>query len=161
MVAFPCLPWMVSSAPCHRQWHVDDPSTMSETTTTVQSTLPETNVFAPENRPKPNRKGSYSNHPFVGAMLVSGRVDWSNNWDSENSNPVIHRFISFRCQRSPICFNHPPFFSTPDCSRCFFNIRCILQSFPRIPNHHSQLPNPSNLHFWLANWEGFASQNTL
>ena len=38
-------------------------------------TLPETNgKFAPENRPKPNRKGSYSNHPFLGAMLVSGRV---------------------------------------------------------------------------------------
>ena len=37
-------------------------------------TLPETNVFAPENRPKPNRKGLYSNHPFSGAMLVSGRV---------------------------------------------------------------------------------------
>ncbi len=39
-------------------------------------TLPETNSkFAPENRPKPNRKGSYSNHPFLGAkMLVSGRV---------------------------------------------------------------------------------------
>ena len=38
--------------------------------------LPETNSkFAPENRPKPNRKGSYSNHPFLGAkMLVSGRV---------------------------------------------------------------------------------------
>ena len=30
---------------------------------------------APENRPKPTRKGSYSNHPFSGAkMLVSGRV---------------------------------------------------------------------------------------
>ncbi len=37
-------------------------------------TLPETNVFAPENRPKTNRKGSYSNHPFVGAMLVLGSV---------------------------------------------------------------------------------------
>ena len=36
---------------------------------------PETNSkLAPENRPKPNRKGSYSNHPFSGAMLVSGRV---------------------------------------------------------------------------------------
>ena len=30
---------------------------------------------APENRPGPNRKGLYSNHPFSGAnMLVSGRV---------------------------------------------------------------------------------------
>ena len=41
-------------------------------------TLPETNRYiAPENRPKPNRKQSYSNHPFSGAnskMLVSGRV---------------------------------------------------------------------------------------
>ena len=31
-------------------------------------TLPENNSqFAPENRPKPNRKVSYSNHPFLGA----------------------------------------------------------------------------------------------
>ena len=30
--------------------------------------LPETNShFAPANRPKPNRKGSYSKHPFSGA----------------------------------------------------------------------------------------------
>ena len=29
---------------------------------------------APENRPGPKRKRSYSNHPFSGAMLVSGRV---------------------------------------------------------------------------------------
>ena len=37
-------------------------------------TLPETNI-APENRPGPKRKQSYSNHPFSGAkMLVSGRV---------------------------------------------------------------------------------------
>ena len=38
--------------------------------------LPETNSkFAPENMPKPNRKGLYSNHQFSGAkMLVSGRV---------------------------------------------------------------------------------------
>ena len=35
----------------------------------------EASHFAPENRPKPNRNGSYSNHPFLGAeMLVSGRV---------------------------------------------------------------------------------------
>ena len=27
----------------------------------------------PENRPKPNRKGSYSNHPFSGAFAVSFR----------------------------------------------------------------------------------------
>jgi len=29
---------------------------------------------APENRPGPKRKQSYSNHPFSGAMLVLGRV---------------------------------------------------------------------------------------
>ena len=33
-----------------------------------KSTLPETNVFAPENGPGPKRKRSYSNHPFSGAM---------------------------------------------------------------------------------------------
>ena len=38
-----------------------------------RDSLPETNVSAPENRPKPNRKGLYSNHPFVGAMAVSFR----------------------------------------------------------------------------------------
>ena len=32
---------------------------------------------APENRPGPKRKRSYSNHPFSGAMLVSGRVDFA------------------------------------------------------------------------------------
>ena len=38
-------------------------------------TLPETNGFVSENRPKPKRKGSFSNHPFSEAkMLVSGRV---------------------------------------------------------------------------------------
>ncbi len=37
-----------------------------------QLTLPETNSeFAPENRPKPNSKGLYSNHPFLGEMVVS------------------------------------------------------------------------------------------
>ena len=43
-------------------------------------TLPETNSkFAPENRPKLNRKGSYSNHPFLGAFAVSFRegTSWS------------------------------------------------------------------------------------
>ena len=33
-------------------------------------------AIAPENRPKPNRKQSYSNHPFLGVMLVSGRVSF-------------------------------------------------------------------------------------
>ena len=40
----------------------------------LKVTLPETNIFA-ENRPKLNRKGLYSNHPFLGAkMLVFGSV---------------------------------------------------------------------------------------
>ena len=40
-------------------------------------TFPETNSkFAPENRPfnAPKETKKYSNHPFSGAMLVSGRV---------------------------------------------------------------------------------------
>ena len=36
--------------------------------------LLETKIFAPENRPKPNRKGSYSNHTFSGAVLNFGGV---------------------------------------------------------------------------------------
>ena len=59
-------------------------------------TLPETNSkFAPENRPKPNRRQSYSNHPFLGAkMLVSGRVR-SEGW-GVNSYKVIqgHYFLT-------------------------------------------------------------------
>ena len=39
----------------------------------AKATLPETNI-APENRPGPKRKQSYSNHRFSGAILVSGRV---------------------------------------------------------------------------------------
>ena len=35
---------------------------------------PRTNMFAPVNWPKPKRKGSYSNHPFSGVMLVLGGV---------------------------------------------------------------------------------------
>ena len=31
---------------------------------------PETNVFAPENRPGPKRKRWYSNHPFSGAKML-------------------------------------------------------------------------------------------
>ena len=38
-----------------------------------KSALPETNSL-PLKIGLPNRKGSYSNHPFLGAMLVSGRV---------------------------------------------------------------------------------------
>ena len=38
----------------------------------MSSTLPKTNI-APENRPKPKRKGSYSNHQFSGAENVSFR----------------------------------------------------------------------------------------
>ena len=37
------------------------------------NTLPETNIFANENRADPKRKGSYSNHPFSGAFDVSFR----------------------------------------------------------------------------------------
>ena len=41
----------------------------------VWGTLPETNIFAPENRPTPKRKQSSSNHPFSKAkMLVSQSV---------------------------------------------------------------------------------------
>ena len=36
-------------------------------------TLPGTNIFAPENRPKPKRKRSSSNHPFPGGENVSFR----------------------------------------------------------------------------------------
>ena len=35
--------------------------------------IPSLKLTVPENRPKPNRKGSYSNHPFLGAMAVSFR----------------------------------------------------------------------------------------
>ena len=39
-----------------------------------KGTLPKTNsIFAPENRPGPKRKRSYSNHPFSGALAVSFR----------------------------------------------------------------------------------------
>ena len=43
---------------------------------TSYTNTPETNSkFAPENQPsRPKRKGSSANHPFLGAMLVSGRV---------------------------------------------------------------------------------------
>ena len=44
-------------------------------------TLPETNI-APENRPGPKRKRSYSNHPFSGAMLVFGGVPSGNTNNS-------------------------------------------------------------------------------
>lgn len=45
----------------------------------VYSSYPLLTAKAPENRPRPNRKGSYSKHPFLRAMsstLVSGRVDY-------------------------------------------------------------------------------------
>ena len=51
-------------------------------------TLPETNQNAPENKPIPNRKGSYSNHPFSGALAVSFREGKNmDSWD-----------FWFRCQ---------------------------------------------------------------
>ena len=40
----------------------------------VRDTLPQTNSSPLKNRPGPKRKQSSSNHPFSGAMLVSGRV---------------------------------------------------------------------------------------
>ncbi len=46
-------------------------------------TLPETNI-APENRPS-GKEISSSNHPFSGAMLVSGRVDVISNKSLRNS----------------------------------------------------------------------------
>ena len=49
----------------------------SETCLIFWHTLPKTNSkFAPENRPVPKRKQSYSNHPFSGenSLLLSGRV---------------------------------------------------------------------------------------
>ena len=39
----------------------------------MRITLPETNI-APENRASQKETSTYSNHPFLGAMLVSGRV---------------------------------------------------------------------------------------
>ena len=76
------------------------------------SGYPETNSkFAPENGPGPKRKGSYSNRPFSGAMLVSGRVlfeelfchtyhHWVAGWHStENQHVhwkiVVERLLSF------------------------------------------------------------------
>ena len=54
-------------------------------------TLPETNSFAPENRPGPKRKRdslSIPTIPFSGAkMLVSGRVDSGNASDAEICTP--------------------------------------------------------------------------
>ena len=41
------------------------------------STLPEIESSPLKIGRDPNRKGLYSNHPFLGAMLVSGRVETS------------------------------------------------------------------------------------
>ena len=50
------------------------------------STLPETKIFALKIG-LPNRKGSYSNHPFLGAKLVSGRVpSWKLTYNISPSN---------------------------------------------------------------------------
>ena len=67
-------------------------------------TLPETNVFAPENRPKPNRKGSYSNHPFSGAMLIFGEV--SNL--SFNHKKKLERLPSLKLTFSPLKIGRNP-----------------------------------------------------
>ena len=51
--------------------------------------LPETNI-APENRPKPKRKRSYSNHPFSGAMLVfGGQQNYSKLSAASTNKPLI------------------------------------------------------------------------
>ena len=58
----------------------------------VEKTLPET-----ENRPKPNRKGSSSNHPFLGAFAVSFREGKSSfqassaNWTKKNNLFMRHK----------------------------------------------------------------------
>ena len=45
--------------------------------------------IASENRPKPKRKQSYSNHPFSGAMLVYQRVVSMFQY----GNPMISMFV--------------------------------------------------------------------
>ena len=63
---------------------------------------------APENRPKPNRKGSYYNHPFVGAFAVSfreGRIEQkplSNCFIAIGG--VQHPKYSFQCGKEGIFF---------------------------------------------------------
>ena len=48
---------------------------------------------APEKRPGPKRKRSYSNHPFLGSkMLVSGRVDTKNGQIEKESPFPKHHF---------------------------------------------------------------------
>ena len=85
-------------------------------------------------------------------------LDWSNNWDSENSNPVIHRFFFHfdSCPTPPICFNHPPFFFQHLTAPGVSSISGASCRVWRIPNHHSQLPNPwtNRAIFHPANWEG-------
>ena len=56
---------------------------------------------APENRPKPKRKGSSSNHQFSGAMLVSGRVI-SEAIFAKTSGCVVSHII-FRCLVVWVC----------------------------------------------------------
>ena len=53
--------------------------------------------IVPENRPKPKRKGSSSDHPFSGAILVSGRV-----LSKERSKRAF--------QRGYVTFEHMVFF---------------------------------------------------
>ena len=51
-------------------------------------TLPETDMFAPENRPKPKKETTkFSNHPFSGAQNISFREGNSSytTWDVQNS----------------------------------------------------------------------------
>ena len=58
-----------------------------------RGTLPETHQNAPKNRPKSGnkRKGSSSNHPFLGTLLVSGRV-YSQKLTARPSKMMVGRW---------------------------------------------------------------------
>ena len=80
------------------------------------STIPETNI-APENRPKPKRKGSSSNHPFSGAnlQLFSGSIYFSffpTTLSKSNQVILCDLFIPKRW-RSPTTFEFRSRFHSP------------------------------------------------
>ena len=71
----------------------------------MHHTLPETNILvAPEHRPKPKRKGSSSNHRFLGDMLVSGSVHL--RFMVFPLIPLV-RLEDFWCQILEMSFMHP------------------------------------------------------
>ena len=72
-------------------------------TSDISSTLPETNIFAPENRPGPKRKQSYSNHPFSGAT-VDGCTTWD-VWNPKNNG------INYQPQLLLTDFSHQQYVS--------------------------------------------------